>query len=360
MQIFSPNVDSILLTVLLVVLPNIAPYVVHAVRQYRSQQEGDSPPRTQLQSPLLPFLGWILMLHSLHIIYQILFCYPTNLFNELNLAVVTSSSLLRQALLKGRPADSELPNSVEALLSRLQSLDARSLYVRFGHDTVEHCDYCHTFADFALFAFPSAAMTYVQTIALVGLMTVKGSGKRRWRSWGVGILVTAAVVEAWILTTVDIQFTSDNGKTVMWHDGAWLLRHSLFLLLPIGIQVLPYEYDSLVLLASLPASVQSFERTLNSLQALEHLQAASLRNEGTRPIVDRYWEEQARLARAVRGNEEVKEEATRVGIGFGEDEIGTSPVVTFARDTVQRWKALMAPLLTDEQMGKGMPSEGSN
>jgi len=91
---------------------------------------------------------------------------------------------------------------MEVLLSRLQSLDAHSLCVRFGHDTVELCDYCLSFADFALFALSATTLTHLPIIVLVEPMTVKGSGTRRLsRSWGVGILVAAAEVKALSLWT---------------------------------------------------------------------------------------------------------------------------------------------------------------
>jgi len=292
-----------------------------------------------------------MILHSFYIVKTIFFHHPTNLFTQLNVPFVTPSPLLREALLVTHPESIGLPDTTEALLSRLQSLDARSLYVRFGHDTVELCDYCHSFADFALFALPATTLTYLRTIVIVGLMTMKGSGKRRWRSWGVGILVVAAAIEAWILVTVDIQFYPENRRVVMWHDRAWLLRHYLFLLLPVGIHSLPYGYGPLAPLAALPATLHSLERTLNSLQALEHLQAAALRNEGTRETIDKYWSEQSRLGQIMRESEDIRGEARRVGISFGSHGIDESPLMTLARDIVQRWKLVMASSVDQQPDG---------
>ncbi len=133
-----------------------------------------------------------------------------------------------------------------------------------------------------------------------------------------------------------------------WHDRAWLLRHCLFLLVPVGIHILPYGSSPLAPLAALPATLHSLDKTLNSLQALEYLQAAALRNEETRATIDKYWSEQSRLARIVRENEDIKEEAQSVGISFGADGVDASPLMIFARNTVQRWKMLMASLVEPE------------
>jgi len=182
MQILGLNVDSVLITVALMAFSNVLPRVVYAMRMNQSHQPGsDSRPQSQPQASFLTFLRWILILHSFYISQTIFFHRPANLFTQLNLPFIAPSPLLREALLAKHPANIRLPDTTEALLLRLQSLDARSLYVRFGHDSVELCDYCHSFTDFALFALPPAALTYVRTIALVWFMTMKGSGKHRWR-----------------------------------------------------------------------------------------------------------------------------------------------------------------------------------
>jgi len=90
------------------------------------------------------------------------------------------TSAIRDALVTLSPSES-LPPSLEALLVRLRSFDARALYIRFGHDAVQYCDYCHSFSDFGMFAIPAVALQYIRTIAAVGLMTVRNSGRRGWR-----------------------------------------------------------------------------------------------------------------------------------------------------------------------------------
>ena len=177
MAIFGPNVDSIIFSILLIALPTIITHGRSVYEAITNKQPPAAPPR---QSRLLKCLAILVLFHSAYILYIIFFDAPSNVFTALNVPLTTPSSVLRAKLAAHYPEDS-LPQHAEALLTRLQSIDVRGYYVRFGHDAIQRCDYCHTFSDFGMFAAPLVGLQYMRTIILVGVMTVPGSGKRNWR-----------------------------------------------------------------------------------------------------------------------------------------------------------------------------------
>lgn len=178
MAIFGPNADSIAFTVLLMVLPSL-------INRARSIYQGSpnkqpAAPVPPAQTFLLRGLSYLVYAHSSYILYTVFFDAPSNIFTALDLPLTTSPLAMRLKLSSFAP-DDELPPKTEALLARLQSIDVRGYYVRFGHDAVAQCDWCHSMSDFGLFSAPAIGLQYVRTVALIGLMTVPGSGKRSWR-----------------------------------------------------------------------------------------------------------------------------------------------------------------------------------
>lgn len=177
MAIFGPNMDSIAFTVLLMALPSI---ITRGRAIYQTitnkQPAAPLPPQTRLLQGLTMFV----MVHSAYILYTIFFDAPSNIFTALSVPLMAPTSLMRAKILGYAPDDS-LPSHTEALLTRLQSIDVRGYYVRFGHDAIQRCDFCHSFWDFGLFMVPHTGLQYMRTIIVIGLMTVPGSGKRPWR-----------------------------------------------------------------------------------------------------------------------------------------------------------------------------------
>jgi len=177
MAIFGPNIDSLILTALLIALPTIITYGRSLYEAMTNRNPPAIPPK---QSRLLQYLAILVLLHSAYILYVILFDAPSNVFTTLNVPLTAPTSILH-AKLAANSLDDNLPPQTEALLTRLQSFDVRGYYVRFGHDAIQRCDYCHTFTDFGMFVAPLVGLQYMRTIILVGFMTLPGSGKRYWR-----------------------------------------------------------------------------------------------------------------------------------------------------------------------------------
>lgn len=176
MAIFGTNVDSIIFTVLLVAFPTIITRGRRIYEAATNKQPSSPPPQTHL----LQALTILIILHSVYILYTILFNAPSNIFTALNVPLMTPTSVLRTKL-SAYALNDTLPPHTEALLTRLQSIDVRGYYVRFGHETIQQCDYCHSFTDFGLFVIPFAGLQYMRTAVTLGLMTIPGSGKRNWR-----------------------------------------------------------------------------------------------------------------------------------------------------------------------------------
>ena len=93
-------------------------------------------------------------------------------------------------------------------------LTRRTSWVRFGHNAVAECEHCSTFYDYALYALPRPLLEYVREAAFVGLVTIRGSVRERWRLWGLGVLVGCALLEGYLVLTMNVTVSKDE-KTAM-------------------------------------------------------------------------------------------------------------------------------------------------
>ncbi|KAH9917319.1 uncharacterized protein B0H18DRAFT_1034905 [Fomitopsis serialis] len=195
MVLVSASVDVYLFTAIAVTLPVVF---------YLRQRNSSSRPET----PYEPYLTILVGLHTLYILYNLILCWPLNLFSRLHIPLNASPDTIRSTIIRraGLDTHAPLPRSLENLLTRLSSFEMRTLYVRFGQAVLQECEHCKTFDDYALFALPRALAEYVCEVAVVGLLTIHRTGRERWRTYIVGALICAAVTETyWIITaTVDV------------------------------------------------------------------------------------------------------------------------------------------------------------
>lgn len=98
-------------------------------------------------------------------------------------------------------------------------------------------------------------------------------------------------------------------------------------------------------LLALPPALQSMERAMTSLHALETVRTASQRDDELRGRTDEYWKEEGRLAGLARRDQEVRDEAARAGLGFrgvgvsGIDLGGdATPLEKSAEEMVKTWQ----------------------
>lgn len=87
---------------------------------------------------------------------------------------------------------------------------------RFGQNTIQECEWCTTFTEYAVYTLATIFLAYIQEAALLGLVTVRGSNRETWRSTTIGVLILACIVDVyWMLTvrvTVDQQDVTMVGQ----------------------------------------------------------------------------------------------------------------------------------------------------
>lgn len=101
-----------------------------------------------------------------------------------------------------------------------------SLVCRFGQSVLQDCEYCHTYYEYALYAIPRPLLGYIREAAIIGLLTVRGSRKERWRIFAIGAIVCAAIAEEYWISTVQIKIPN-HGRGVIMVCGCYSIPHLL-------------------------------------------------------------------------------------------------------------------------------------
>lgn len=86
---------------------------------------------------------------------------------------------------------------------------------RFGQNVVQDCDYCHTLGEYALYALPGVVLLYLREAFVIGVVTIRGTHRERWRIYGIGLLVFAFIVEIYWTLSVKIQISQGNSYGVV-------------------------------------------------------------------------------------------------------------------------------------------------
>ncbi|KAF9057172.1 hypothetical protein BJ165DRAFT_13310 [Panaeolus papilionaceus] len=182
-----------------------------------------------------------LLLHTIAMLYNLFVSPPTNIFKALGVHSSAPPEVLKAKLAESLGGVENIPAQLEILLKRLGLIDMRSLYIRFGHDVLSSCAYCHSFEDFALYALPGPLVQYIREIAFVGMLTLPKSDAEHFRPLGLGALLAALLTEFyWTLTVPAPIATNANMVTTMWHDYFVQLRYTLFLVVPLVVYSAPY------------------------------------------------------------------------------------------------------------------------
>ncbi|KAI9061624.1 hypothetical protein FKP32DRAFT_1575796 [Trametes sanguinea] len=290
-------------------------------------------------------LTLLVVFHTLTVLYTIIVLWPPNIFQRLRIPLTTPSETIRTILLQhaGLPPDAPLPTPLQALLTRLSSFDTRTLYVRFGQTVIQDCEYCSTFDEYLIFAIPRIALGYVKTAAVVGLVTIKGSGHERMRTWSVSLIVAAFIMEGYWIATTPIGIPRDGQNVFMWHDNLWLIRHLFFLVLPVLIHNLPRAPPTMDPAILLTAARTQLEQVQPQLVNARFVYAAAQRQPALRAASAEWWERQRVEGEWARADEHVRRTAEKLGRGVDGPEGKLS----------QRAKAVMRQML--EGLGLVVP-----
>ncbi|CAL1708605.1 unnamed protein product [Somion occarium] len=308
MTLISVSVDTFIYTSVAVATP-----LVYFLRRQSSNPD----------APLRQTLNVLVLLHTLYVLYVLTVLWPPNLFQRLNIPLTMPSDSIRYLILQkaGLEQDATLPKALESLLTRLSSFDMRTLYVRFGQTVLQDCEHCTTFDEYSLYALPWPLLEYIREAAVIGLLTIQGSGRERWRTYGVAAVVIAAILEGYWVASATIQVPRNGLGVYMLHDNLWLLRQLLFLVLPIVIHLLPASPPESDPVNTLHTTRNTLELTLTRLTSLRYLRGAVMRDPTLRASATKWWSGQKVAGVWIREDDAVQKTAQKLGYGFvGSDE----------------------------------------
>ncbi|KAL4073681.1 hypothetical protein J3A83DRAFT_4091696 [Scleroderma citrinum] len=279
--------------------------------------------RSPTKSAAHRLLSLVVTLHTLYVICQILWNRPPNLFTRLRIPINASVDRIRvmlrmEAGLSG-VTNLSIPKDVEFLLNRLAIWDNRSLFTRFGQLSMQKCQFCSSSGDYALFTMASMSLQYLCTAALLLVLTTTMNGRERLRTAMLGILVCAFLAEGYTLFSVSaVPLSKDVQSAFMWHDNLFLIRHLLFLTLPLAVQVLSPIYAPGPTSIYLAPALTHLERALPRAHLLRHTQQVIMRHPELRDRAVRWWSQQAAEGEMAMRDETVQRTADKLGMGFME------------------------------------------
>ncbi|GAA6063643.1 hypothetical protein JCM10212_002604 [Sporobolomyces blumeae] len=222
----------------------------------------------------------------------------------------------------GRP----LTDSEEALVHRLQTLDARLAYIAYGAGPVMTCSWCRPAAsvpssrgggagkpqsivspDYLLAVAPSTAIVYLALLAAMGLL-LTGNGREKWRVWAVVAVVGAAGNEVWMRLMWEGLRGGVGTSVPMLHSRLHLHRTFLASLFLVASYFAPSSpvastgaSTTSIVSPAMEAIADQTEAVLNKLRVLSLERMAVLHNDAYRRQIVDFWSAAAtesRLARA--------------------------------------------------------------
>ncbi|KAI0824892.1 hypothetical protein BC628DRAFT_1321501 [Trametes gibbosa] len=287
--------------------------------------------------------------HTLSVLYTAITQGPPNIFQRLGIPLTMPSETIRTVLLQSGalPLDAPLPKPLDALLTRLSSFEMRTLYVRFGQTVIQDCEYCTTFDEYLIFAAPHMALGYITEAVVVGLITIRGSGHERLRSYAVAALGAAFIIEGYWVATTPIGIPRDGLNVFMWHDNLWMGRHLLFLVLPIVIHLLPRAPPTISPAPLITLVRTQLQQTQQQVVTARFVHAAMQRQPALRAATAEWWDRQHVEGEWARADEHVRRAAGKLGKGIQEGAEGAAGILS------QRAKEALRQMM--ESLGLSVP-----
>lgn len=269
-----------------------------------------------------------------------LFFPPYDIFVTHSLPVLTSITSLRSAVL-GRTHHSSLHPSkpsephplLELLLTRLQNLDTRHLYVRFGHRPLLTCVWCKDINDFVLISLPGIIRPYGLEGVIIGILGwswVGGeeAGRRAeaWRGsfgWALGWLtvIEIGVRYLWDIRAVDgdclhvsrlvpLLIVRLTGPKIQLSTTIHTIRSVILLLLPMVYIFLPIPSKP----PSLSPLIPVLSNTHSTLRLTSLSRTAISRNARLRDAWSQAGQAETRTAQTAREDSEVIKTSEDLGL----------------------------------------------
>jgi len=249
-------------------------------------------------------------------IYVLSFKTPPNLFTRLHIPLSMPSQKIRATLLARMDTsdDDALPEHIEELLTRLNTFDLRTSFVRFGQNTIQECEWCATFTEYAVHTVTATVLSYIKEAALLGVATIRGTNRETWRSTVISVLMLACIVDVyWMLT---VRITIDQQEPTMWYDTLWILRHALFTALPLITHfVLPPSF-TLSPLAVVPQTNLALQALHRRVQLCKFTSVITLRVPEFRQAAGSYWETQRMEGKWAREDQAINRLSEKTGTGM--------------------------------------------
>ncbi|KAI5121131.1 hypothetical protein M0805_002803 [Coniferiporia weirii] len=328
MPLVSAGIDTFFLASLVTVAPWL--YITLGRRDVgqpaNSSQQTNSArnpqqPQTWVDSgpaPRRTFFSIFIAVHCLYVLYNLCVLAPPNIFTSLRIPLTEPSDSIRARFLHLASAPA-LPGGLERLLVRLQSYEARIAYVRFGHAVAHGCEHCDSFDDFALYALPRPLFEYVVQAAVVGIVTIRGTGREGWRYRGLGAVVAAALLETYFIMTADMRISAENKFAFMIHDTALRIRCLFFLVLPPLLHLLPPSRKPPSPLTILPSLAVLADQSIARLQLLRYTTGALSRDPVLRDTANAWWARRRSEGNTALHDPALNEMATKLGLGIDEE-----------------------------------------
>ncbi|KIJ63038.1 hypothetical protein HYDPIDRAFT_93251 [Hydnomerulius pinastri MD-312] len=268
------------------------------------------------------------ILHTLYVLCRLVLYRPPNLFSRLGIPINAPVERIKSQLLIEAGFDTtsqsslgavvvplEIPKDVELLLTRLNIIDSRNLFVRCT------CQYCSSAGDYALFTLSGVMLEYLRSATLLLMLTIVINGRERLRTNILGALTCALLAEGYAFTSASaVPLAKDAQTAFMWHDNLFLARHVLFLVLPVLTQTLPAIYAPGPPSMALAPALAILERTIARAHLLKYTRQAIMRRPETRELAGQYWAKEAAEGEAGRGDPAVQKTAEKLGFGFTKNE----------------------------------------
>ncbi|KAF9653727.1 hypothetical protein BDM02DRAFT_3177582 [Thelephora ganbajun] len=272
-----------------------------------------APTKNARQPKYWLFITGIIAVHTLYMIYILSFKTPSNLFTRLHLPLSMPSQKIRAILLSrtGMREEDTLPEHIEELLVKLNTFDLRTYFVRFGQNTIQECEWCTNFTEYATYTLSAIVLSYIKEAALLGVVTIRGTDRETWRTTTIGFLMFTCIVDVyWMLT---VRITVDQQELTMWYDTLWILRHLLFTTLPLVTHfLLPASFitSPLTIVPQTNLALQALHRRV---QLLKFTSAITLRVPEFRQSAGNYWETQRMEGKWAREDEAINRLSEKTG-----------------------------------------------
>ncbi|KAG9305962.1 hypothetical protein G9A89_016615 [Geosiphon pyriformis] len=184
------------------------PFLLQKVSEWLRRRANPSQ-HLDTKQPSRPFtkaeLGVSTLLIStiIYHFHRAFFALPFNIFQKLNVSILTPASHLKALLTEQKTSLALSPPELDTLIKKLGSFENKYFYVTYGQKALIECNYCREATDYLYFILPGLAASYVTMITIIGLATML-KRKQDWRIYCVVFLVVCAAFDIYTFTTLDI------------------------------------------------------------------------------------------------------------------------------------------------------------